>query len=970
MAVRSKALNPGMVADAAGTIASARPRGLKRLWRSRRGVAAVLAMMFLILFGSLSVAMAVVSKGNITTAATHQRVLRAHGAAETGLRVAQARLAEAASRFRVAESTINTSFGQNLWSGNLGSIGNYQVLPSKTGRLDLGTPSGLASAVAELHGQDADIVTDTSIAVTAVTIANAPAGVGSAYLASNWVYTPAVAVETAPVGSTIPPACFQVTYAPLSNGTDIRIVVTGYDFSYMRDGFNAAGTRTRIPVTRTIMQDFRLVKRVNHAIISPSRVMLGKNVLVDGDVGATFVGTQYNNGDPLIMRSDFLGLNATLDQKLGDFFLAVRNNDADGDNRLRVGHPIEGQAVPPSQTYLDGSGNPVNPFTDITGDGYLDDFDIFIKHYDANTDGRLALSWGPGTAEFTVDDDLALLIDSSSPDRNRNGISGFTDANGNRRLDSGETQADYDSVNSIGRDQILGWMDGYLDRRDRYAKVHGSLSFRVTETAWTTGQGDIANRVRGSVSPDQGDSPMRFNVDSTQLPSTDVSVFATTRSALQSAADGLTFNAQVATQLGIAENQLPTYVETEPAGSTQARFLRLDADANLDGRPDNWSSAYFEKMPYGAPNFTDYYYRPVYENFVFKDVQIPMGANALFKNCTFVGVTWVRSHTDNVHLLWGEYGKMRLESGTGRPISNVPRSIYGDSAGETSYPSMLPSSATPPNQMVLMANPPMDKADIPQNEVPITQGYNTLPDPLVIAGKRVTDTKAFSNNIRFHDCLFVGSIVSDAPTTYTQARNKMQFTGSTRFTSQHPTQPNNSGLNPETIDQGEIARSAMMLPNYSVDLGTFNSPPSQDLNLTGAIIAGVMDIRGNCDINGALLLTFNPELGSGPLRDATGAPVGNPAGFNATLGYFGPDDGDQESLDPNTLPLSGGQRLVGYDTNGDGLVDDGATSGTPVYFNGFGRINIRYNPDMQLPSGVMLPMQITPMQASYREGKL
>ncbi|MFN9992810.1 MAG: hypothetical protein ACK54H_05645, partial [Phycisphaerales bacterium] len=69
---------------------------------SRRGIAAVLAMMFLVLFGSLSVAMAIASKGNITTAATHLHVMRAQGAAETGLAVAKSRLKEGAARFLIS----------------------------------------------------------------------------------------------------------------------------------------------------------------------------------------------------------------------------------------------------------------------------------------------------------------------------------------------------------------------------------------------------------------------------------------------------------------------------------------------------------------------------------------------------------------------------------------------------------------------------------------------------------------------------------------------------------------------------------------------------------------------------------------------------------------------------------------------------------------------------------------------------
>ncbi len=103
-----------------------------RWWRTRRGVAAVLAMMFLILFGSLSVAMAIASRGNITTAATHLHVGRAQSAAETGLAVARARLAESAARFLISESTVDATFGANFWNGNLGPLGTTQVLPART----------------------------------------------------------------------------------------------------------------------------------------------------------------------------------------------------------------------------------------------------------------------------------------------------------------------------------------------------------------------------------------------------------------------------------------------------------------------------------------------------------------------------------------------------------------------------------------------------------------------------------------------------------------------------------------------------------------------------------------------------------------------------------------------------------------------------------------------------------------------
>src|SRR5688572_32524400 len=111
---------------------------------------------------------------------------------------------------------------------------------------------------------------------------------------------------------------------------------------------------------------------------------------------------------------------------------------------------------------------------------------------------------------------------------------------------------------------------------------------------------------------------------------------------------------------------------------------------------------------------------------------------------------------------------------------------------------------------------------------------------------------------------------------YTHVRNKFQFTGSTRFTTEHPSAPEDPDLNPEQGDVAEISKSSMMLPNYSVDIGQFNSPsdtfvpasgqvspPGQNVQLNGTIVAGVMDIRGNTSIDGSLMLTFLPIAGQG-----------------------------------------------------------------------------------------------------------
>ncbi|MDX2117636.1 MAG: hypothetical protein SFY96_05565 [Planctomycetota bacterium] len=936
-----------------------------------RGVASVLSMMFLILFGSLAAAMAIATRGNIRTAATHIHVMRAQGAAETGLAVARARLNEAFARFIVSKSEVDSSFGTALWTGSTSSLGTVTVL-GPTGYTESSSPSGVAQALANRHAADQNVV--TAAGVSSPTIGNAPSGTDlTEFASSGWVFTPAIAVDSAQLNESSP-VCFSVTYAPLNDGVTIRAIVTGFDFGYSRNSE---------PLARKITQDFRMTKRVNQAVISPTRVMIGKNVMVSGDLGCNWDKVTNTNGDPLVLKSDFYGLSANLDKRLDKFFAAVRQYDTDGDNRLRVRHPVEGASIPSNNEDLDGDGNADNAYMDATGDGYVDDFDIFIRSFDKNGDGRLVLtpsltigtpneSSGP---EFEVDNELALLIDSANPDRNKNGISGFTDANNNGYWDDGEVFADVQIVNGVSTnaDQVLGYRDGAIDRKDQYAKVAGKLIYRVTKAAWTTAQGNIADKVRGPVVPGKGNAPVAYGVDTSKLPAVTASTFSQAADSMRAAASGDPFSKQVADQLGVSVAALGTYTETKAAGLGTVRYFRVDPDNNSDGRPDNWSTAYWEKMPFNSPNVSDYYFRPVYENMVFRNVQIPMGNNGLYRNCTFIGVTFVRTESGNTSRLWAEYGRMKLHT-DGKPIMASTRIIYGDDSGETFYPTMLPSTAKPPNQMIMMASSaPLDKADIPSNQTGSWTNYSSLPDPLIINGLRVTDTRQYSNNIRFHDCLFVGSIVSDTPTGYTQTRNKIQFTGATKIVQKHPQYPDDPLFNPTSSQQSLIKKSSMMLPNYSVDLGTFNSPPSQDVRLSGAIIAGVLDVRGNASIDGSLMLTFDPTPGQGPMVDIAGNAVGNPANFNTTIGYFGPDDGDAEGMDVSKLPKIGGKPVVGWDTDGDGLFDVPSTTAqpagsTPIYFNGYGRCALRFNPTMTLPDGIMLPMQVDVVPNTYKEG--
>ena len=138
----------------------------------------------------------------------------------------------------------------------------------------------------------------------------------------------------------------------------------------------------------------------------------------------------------------------------------------------------------------------------------------------------------------------------------------------------------------------------------------------------------------------------------------------------------------------------------------------------------------------------------------------------------------------------------------------------------------------------------------------------------------------------------------------------------------------------------EMARSSIMMPGWSVDVGSFTNEVAGNLDdtprvdLRGVIVAGILDVRGTANVKGTLLMTFHPVPGQGPLYYD-----GQPDAFNTTIGYFGPVDGDGEGTDPASES-----------------------------FAGFGEIVLAYDPDVSLPDGIPWPILAEPIAATYREG--
>lgn len=776
-------------------------------------------MMFLVIFGSLAAVMAVVAQGNMRTAHAHLRVSRASSAAETGISFANRRLLAAARRFVIEKGTIDDAFADRLWTGSfLMDDGVVQVLPP-TDFIEASPARGLAEAVMNAHLADEHSV-----------IINPGDELLPAIDEFARVLTPPI-----PVTQDDPNVTFQITYEPLADGRFIRITVIGRDHE----------------LSRTIRAEYQIVKRLDAAIISPNRIMIGKNVHIEGPIGSrygeTAVDLEADNGHPIVMLSDFHGLNAGLDTNLDTLLAKVQEFDVDGDGRLRANHPSENQGL-------------TEPFLyDVNGDGYVDDYDLWLDFYDANNDtsivwdADLAFEAGYGSLspEFSgVDDQLGALIDGLRPDRNGDGV-----------VDSEDT--------------VLGYMDGVVNNYDHYAKVSGNLMFKASRAEWEARQGNIDYQsvVQGPIQPGIEKSPVAFEVPDTELYDLSASDFTGTQDTLKALADpgaAATLDEQLALMLG-----------EDPAA-------HVWSDHATDPDYLNPDLGLWEQMPHGSPGFYDWYKRPVYKNMTFVNLHVPMGNNGLYVNCTFVGAVYIETHPDNEHPFWNFLG-MKEEVG-------------GEYIDKYDY---------------LHWDPPLE----------------------ITPGTPCYDTKPYSNNIRFHDCTFVGSIVADPINEYTHVRNKLQFTGNTRFSldAEEIESTNLDGSTKVLARQSfednldEFEKSSLLTPNYSVDVGNFTNA-DEKVELSGTIIAGVIDIRGSADLHGTLLTTYIPVAGEGPLYFG-----GSVAAFNTTIGYFGPEWGD-----------------------GEGTAPDPAL--------GFGNITIRYNPDVALPDGILAPIKIAFVRGTYREG--
>ncbi len=156
------------------------------------------------------------------------------------------------------------------------------------------------------------------------------------------------------------------------------------------------------------------------------------------------------------------------------------------------------------------------------------------------------------------------------------------------------------------------------------------------------------------------------------------------------------------------------------------------------------------------------------------------------------------------------------------------------------------------------------------------------------------------NNVRFEDCTFNGIIVTDVPQQFKWKDNCLYFTGEATF--------NNS-----------TADATILAPHFNVNLGNTNPNLGENNVLTGAIVGGIVDVRGNAQIYGTII----------SMCDTTGWSSGYVTNIGATLG-----DGGSETTEAGDV----------------------------------GTIEITPDEDKMLPSGITSPIVIKPLQNTYSEG--
>ncbi len=160
------------------------------------------------------------------------------------------------------------------------------------------------------------------------------------------------------------------------------------------------------------------------------------------------------------------------------------------------------------------------------------------------------------------------------------------------------------------------------------------------------------------------------------------------------------------------------------------------------------------------------------------------------------------------------------------------------------------------------------------------------------------------NNIRFENCTFNGVIVTNTPQALNSnwwMGNNLYFTGEAAFE-----------------NQSSVQEATILAPHFNVNLGNTNPNASENNVLTGAIVGGIVDVRGNAQIYGTII----------SMADTSAYSSGYVTNIGVTL-----EDGGSETTEAGDV----------------------------------GVISITPDEDTMLPSGIKSPIIIKPDPRTYCE---
>ncbi len=616
------------------------PTNRINLRKHRRGATAVVAMMYLIIFSTLAVAMFEVSTLNTRAAGNFADNDRARASAESGLRWMTWRFVRMA-RPKTSIGDINSTVADSLWPGIVSSI-------------------------------QADL---SSMQTTAERLTTVTTG----------------QLKTAPISTEVNGGTFVVTVK--QNPADKRYLFV-------------TSTGTYGQTSKSLSMTFKIDKKVKFAIVGKVPIQLGRSTIVEGPVAMATA----NKYPPVLMLSDFRHLSTSLRNKIDAFNDFLQENHPGYDNRINVNNPDE-LALATAENY-----------SDVNKDGYIDEYDLFVKEFDGNSDNKIT------KAEFT-NPSTGKLYDVD--------LFNAIDALGSPMFD--------------GDPMRLGYQDNVIDNYDAYTKVRGQLTMATTANAWQANLGSgstIHDMIVGPIQAADGASvPVKFGADATEIFDLSPTNFNTASFKNRTGSTAGTTVRQSGrientTLLASDVTYTPAVRQVTVAGGTtlvvgqvylKTTFDAANTTAVAAGKaqatgitPANTAD---ERTPFGSTTWQATYRRPAFRFIAFKNVRIPKGLNALFESCTFKGVTFVEL-TTNIN------GNNSTSSSEGMTWSKRMKSGQGSFSKDTAL--------------------------------------------------TTTNSRGFDdgNNLRFNNCTMNGPVASDNPSAYTHFSNSWEFTGSTLFDNQ------------------------------------------------------------------------------------------------------------------------------------------------------------------------------------------